>query len=242
MELNTAYVKQFYKLQLTINRLSERDRMLLLFISIMVLLSVWYFAVFYFQIRTLEQAKQSIQEIQTKSANLKQKTRSIETLVKNPNIAILLAHHDDLIKEIAQLDEAVLNYNKRYINSSNLAKLMHDLLKTTDGVVIDSFSTLVIPPVTATEPNNESLQQSTPQSIPKKNLSLEPIHYQLIMKGGYFSIINYLKRLEELPWYLYWDKLDYTVTNYPEGKAVLDFYTLRPTDNQATDATMEGKS
>ena len=48
------------------------------------------------------------------------------------------------------------------------------------------------------------------------------------MKGGYFAIQDYLQRLEQLSWRLYWDSFDYSVTHYPEGVVTISFYTLMP--------------
>lgn len=230
MNLTISFVRQFYQLKLKINRLTERDRILLLFISTVVLLVFWYFGILNFQLQDLNHKNQEIQDIQAESAKFIQKKIAIENIVNNPDAALLLARYKDLTKETTKLDEVVNNYNKRYISSRDLAKLMHDMLQKTYEVVIDDFSTVVSPPVSITQPISGSLPQSTAQPTPKITLSLEPIHYRLIMRGSYFSIMNYLKKLEELPWHLYWDKFDYTVSKYPEGLAIMEFYTLKPVD------------
>lgn len=228
MDLRLSYVRQFYKLQLNINRLTERDRVLLLVISVVALLSIWYLVFFNAQLHELHNKKQKVQNIQIESAKFTQKTIAIKNLINNPDAALLLAQYKTLTKEITKLHQDVNSYNQRYISSRDLAKLMHDMLKQNPGVVIDDFSTVVTPVVSLAEPISGTSQPSAALPIPKSILSLEPIHYRLVMRGSYFSIMNYLKRLEKLPWHLYWDKFDYTVTKYPEALAIMEFYTMKP--------------
>ncbi len=45
-------------------------------------------------------------------------------------------------------------------------------------------------------------------------------------QGDYFSVIRYLRRIENLEWKLYWNLLDYEVDKYPRGNVVLEVFTL----------------
>ncbi|MGH1371215.1 MAG: hypothetical protein ACRBBW_04210 [Cellvibrionaceae bacterium] len=44
--------------------------------------------------------------------------------------------------------------------------------------------------------------------------------------GGYFETQRFISALEELPWRLYWDNLNYSVTDYPNANVSLQVYTL----------------
>lgn len=48
----------------------------------------------------------------------------------------------------------------------------------------------------------------------------------LTLQGDYFSTLNYLKALENLPWRIHWDSIDYTVKNYPQAETRIQVYTL----------------
>jgi MSHA biogenesis protein MshJ len=223
MGLHYYFIKYYYQLKLKIDSLSERDRVLALLISIFFLVLVWCFLVFRPQLSIRNQTNQEILALQMQSSALEQKRQGIEDLVNTPDIVRLINRHNELTVTLKKLDEQFKRYNERYINKKDLVKLLHDILKQTLGVSIDSFSTVEseVAPVPATTADATT-----------SPLVAEAIHYRLIMRGGYFAVMNYLKRLETLPWQLYWDKFDYTVTKYPEGLATVDFYTLKVQGSQ----------
>lgn len=232
MNFQITFIRWFHQLQVKINRLTERDRFLLLFILIVVLLALWYLLVLNFQLRDLHNKQAKIEQTQTEIAKYDEKKTALIQLINNAEASALLMRHKKLAQDLNKLDLEVNQYNKQYINSHDLAQLMHDMLKQTFGVAIDDFSTVVLPieQTPAPSPAPPATTQGNEPPKPKLTLSLEPIHYKLVMRGTYFPIMNYLKRLEELPWHLYWSKLDYVVTKYPQAVATMEFYTLKPAD------------
>jgi MSHA biogenesis protein MshJ len=48
----------------------------------------------------------------------------------------------------------------------------------------------------------------------------------LTLQGDYFSTLNYLKALENLPWRIHWDSIDYNVKAYPQAETRIQVYTL----------------
>lgn len=221
MNLRLSYLKSLYQLRKKIDSLSERDKVLLLFIIIVGLVVFWYAAFYYYQTQWLNNTNKKIETLQTEMGSLTQKKKTITSLASNPDIAQLIARFNDLTEQMKLLDQEINQYTERYISSRDLSKLLHDMLKQTPDVVIDELSTITSQIKTAS--------------------SVESIHYRLVMRGHYFSIMNYLKLLEGLPWQLYWDKFNYHVSKYPEGRATVEFYTLKP-DGLAQQSVKQGAS
>lgn len=46
------------------------------------------------------------------------------------------------------------------------------------------------------------------------------------MTATYDSLVAYLKRLDSLPWKVYWQALEYRVDKYPDGELVLEIFTI----------------
>jgi MSHA biogenesis protein MshJ len=227
MDLKFFYTKQLYLLRKKIDHLGERDRILLLFLIVTALLLLWFFAMLKPAINSKNETKQQIQKIQEQVTALTEKKRIIEILINNPETVKIITHFKELVTEITILDKEFTHYNKRYIKERDLAKLLHDMLKQTMGVTIENFGTVPPLPAPANSQTNttEAKTPSIKASIPP---TLQSNHYRLVMRGTYFPVMRYLQSLEQLPWQLYWDKFDYTVTKYPEGLATVDFYTLKP--------------
>ena len=49
---------------------------------------------------------------------------------------------------------------------------------------------------------------------------------QLTLAATYPGLLAYLERLDQSPWRLYWQLLDYKVSDYPKGQVTLKVYTL----------------
>lgn len=50
--------------------------------------------------------------------------------------------------------------------------------------------------------------------------------FRMTLQGNYQATVDYLDRLEQLPWRIYWDALRYDVTDYPLATVTIDMYTL----------------
>jgi len=48
----------------------------------------------------------------------------------------------------------------------------------------------------------------------------------LKIKGGYFQVLEYVRRLENLTWRFYWDRMSYSVSTYPQAEIEIRVYTL----------------
>ena len=48
----------------------------------------------------------------------------------------------------------------------------------------------------------------------------------LQLQGAYFDVVDYLEALEQLPWGLRWDTLNYRAASYPNAQVTLQVYTL----------------
>ena len=71
------------------------------------------------------------------------------------------------------------------------------------------------------------------QNLPEKQISpankkIVLYEYGMVIKfrGNYFATLRYLHDLESLAWPLFWDKLDYKVTNYPQAEVILQLHTV----------------
>ncbi|QMT61226.1 type II secretion system protein GspM [Legionella sp. PC997] len=230
MDLKFFYSKQIYLLKQKIDHLSERDRILLLFLTLVVLIILWFFGVVKPIINSKHQKEQEIQKLNEKLTILTQKKKIIEILISNPETVKVITRFRELSTEITSLDKEIIHYNKRYIAGRDLAKLLHDMLKQTMGVTIENFSTVNPPPLPppVNQQTTNTPTSKTALKAPALPPTIQATHYRLVMRGTYFPIMRYLQRLEQLPWQLYWDKFDYTVTKYPEALVTVDFYTLKP--------------
>ena len=232
------------KLRYKIDKLTMRERMIILTTVILFLLVFWFLLVY-----SSQKSGMFLMEINTNrekadAALFIQKRKGIEDLATDNTVAKLVAKYDALKVEMAQLDKKIQRYDQRFISENELAKLLYSMLEKTEGVRIDGFSntaytqgkgteTIEEPAAASSEPKSTTtavthIVATSVAGIQQPELPTERMQYKLTLHGDYFSIMAYLRRLEHLQWQLYWDKLDYVVGVYPQATAVVEFYTLRP--------------
>jgi MSHA biogenesis protein MshJ len=69
------------------------------------------------------------------------------------------------------------------------------------------------------ESNNENI-------TPKEEALIYRHTFDIELEATYDGALLYLKRLDGLPWQLFWQDLKYEGTQYPKGKLNIRIYTL----------------
>jgi len=71
---------------------------------------------------------------------------------------------------------------------------------------------------------------STPGAplLPDSTRTARIVRYDLELRveGGYLAALDYLRRLEQLPWTLFWEGVSLKVAEYPRNEIQLTMYTL----------------
>lgn len=155
------------------------------------------------QLRNLKQTNQQTEiEILRIQAQLK----------KDPNAEIDQAI-SQLLTESQHLSMQLSEIIEHLITPSQMASLLESVLEQQSGIHLLSLQTLPAEPITE---DKEASQYS--------GYYVHPVRMELT--GDYFSIANYLTKLERLPASYYWRSFSYKVEDYPKAKLVLEVYTL----------------
>ncbi|MCC8254926.1 type II secretion system protein GspM [Vibrio campbellii] len=133
-------------------------------------------------------------------------------LKKDPNAEIDQAI-SQLLTESQHLSMQLSEIIEHLITPSQMANLLESVLEQQSGIHLVSLQTLPAEPITE---DKEASQYS--------GYYVHPVRMELT--GDYFSIANYLTKLEGLPASYYWRSFSYNVEDYPKAKLVLEVYTL----------------
>ena len=133
-------------------------------------------------------------------------------LKKDPNAEIDQAI-SQLLTESQHLSMQLSEIIEHLITPSQMASLLESVLEQQSGIHLVSLQTIPAEPITE---DKEASQYS--------GYYVHPVRMELT--GDYFSIANYLTKLEGLPASYYWRSFSYNVEDYPKAKLVLEVYTL----------------
>ncbi|HCH0725392.1 TPA: type II secretion system protein M [Vibrio parahaemolyticus] len=168
----------------------------------------------------LEPKLNQISNNERQLSNLKQSNQKTEIdilrvkaqLKKDPNADIDL-EISNLLTESQHLSMQLSQIIEHLVTSSQMAGVLESVLEQQSGIHLVSLQTLPSEPITE---DKEASQYS--------GYYVHPVRMELT--GDYFSIANYLNKLESLPASYFWRSFSYKVEEYPKAKLVLEVYTL----------------
>ncbi|HHF3232316.1 TPA: type II secretion system protein GspM [Vibrio diabolicus] len=193
--------------------MSAREKVLIALCGLVVVIMLLFTLV-------LEPKLNEIISNERQLSNLKQANQKIEIdtlriqaqLKKDPNAEIDRAI-SNLLTESQHLSMQLAEIIEHLITPSQMAELLENVLEQQSGIHLLSLQTLPSEPITE---DKEASQYS--------GYYVHPVRLELT--GDYFSIANYLNKLESLPASYYWRSFSYKVEEYPKAKLVLEVYTL----------------
>lgn len=246
-------IKNLIKLQFQVDRMRIQERAGISAGVVGAILLLWVFIFYFPQTKTAASIQGLINSEQIQTKNFEEKRQTIESLASDNTLQKLNNKHERLQKKMKQLNEKISRYEQRYIGEKELAQLLYSLLEKTEGVRILDFSnidykkgfapeeidttTLISSATSSVSSKQKKVLKEKPKAediVDIKQLPSTRIQYKLVLEGKYFAVMQYLKYLEALDWQLYWDKLNYTVDNYPQAIVTIEFYTLQPSDQESS--------
>ena len=49
---------------------------------------------------------------------------------------------------------------------------------------------------------------------------------RLKLQGSFFSVLDFLRKLEQLEWKFFWDAVEFRVVDYPDATVEITVYTI----------------
>ncbi|RRQ22007.1 type II secretion system protein GspM [Thiohalobacter thiocyanaticus] len=200
--------------QARIDALSLRERAILLLTSGLILGYVLYLLLIRPAWQGLQQGQVELEALQTRLTALEIRSRDLDSGRTSPErerrerIATL---EQQLETRQARLQQRL----GRVLAPRQAAQLLQSILEQTGGLRLrqlhsHSGSSLF---------NNDQAAAQAGPSVGRYNLTLE-------MEGGYNATRRFLQQVEQLPWTLFWDSLEYEVREHPNAMITLNLYTL----------------
>lgn len=201
-----------------IDKLSLRERAIVLVAGLLVIYGIWHLV--WFSGASAERQELLARQNSTES-QIASVTQEIDLLnrvlsgdassEKQRQLAVLEARVEQLDSDLARLAQGL-------VPAADLSIVLRDLLEETEGLTLRTLSTGPVEQLNFDEATNEEAGNDG-ASVYK-----HPVN--LTFEGGYFAVMQFVERLESLDWRLYFDRLQYRVSDYPRAEVELGVYTL----------------
>jgi MSHA biogenesis protein MshJ len=205
--------------------LSLRERILSLLIILAVVYAVWDAVIFSPQL-------QYYQQLQTQQQSLLDQ-QQLQQLSLEENIAKLTAD----VRSKAELEDKInqtkqqLQHSSQQLNTvleglvppTKITELLHSLLLQTHGLKLIALNNEPVETISLSSENDDKNKKDADAS---SNTLLYKHSTTMTLSGTYQQLYQYLRTIEQSKWRLYWDKLDYHVTQYPNAEITIRVHTI----------------
>lgn len=135
--------------------------------------------------------------------------------------------------EIAETDAKLAGATAGLIAPKEMAQVLGQVLSRTSHLTLLSLRTLppeaVMAPLLGDAVLPTAAAAGRPGATPPPTVRATQIYkhgVEIEVAGSYLEILHFLQSLEALPWRFFWDHVEYTVEQHPQGKLKLVLYTL----------------
>jgi MSHA biogenesis protein MshJ len=126
---------------------------------------------------------------------------------------------DTLQKRLSELDSDLARFTKGLVSPKQMTVLVERLLKENRRLHLVRMESL------APEPLLKGISTSTKAPAPGE-LQIYRQGIRIEFTGRYVDIVDYLKRLEALPWKFFWGEASLATEKYPISRFTLVLYTV----------------
>lgn len=210
-------MKIITKTEYFVNKLSLRERSLLLATLLVLVFAVWYTTLYSYFEQTQEDLANIQKNITSEFARLKTQLGEVTSILEKESSTALASRAEILRKENKIIKIQIEQKIKNFVSPKDMVLLIKNMLDETEGLKLI---------------NLESGGTQTVFSS-KKSENFEVGHYKIYghilnveFEGDFFSTMNFLADVEKSSLKVYWDNLDYEVTKYPVANVKLRVHTL----------------
>jgi len=163
-----------------------------------------------------------IEQHETEAATAQQQTQILtRALSDDPNEA-LRKQIAQLKSQIEERDLTVRGVQKGLVPPTRMAAVLENMLNRSQSVHLVSLKTL--PVTTLVErPAEESKDQNA--AAPDEH-QVYKHGVEITLQGNYLELLDYLAKLEKLPWQMFWAQTRMDARDYPRVRVTLKLYTL----------------
>jgi MSHA biogenesis protein MshJ len=166
-----------------------------------------------------KELEQQIASLKQQQIDIKQKIFALQEMTQSTLFIQMNAEQKRLIKRIEQLQ-------KRLNNLKPAIFLMDDLPKITKKILSERLSQIKLINLEQLPVETWPAPDAPVKALLPSTLSGRQHAIQMEFQSDFFSTMHYLKRIEKLSPYVYWDSMDYKVSQYPTADVTIQFHVL----------------
>lgn len=143
---------------------------------------------------------------------------------QDPDVAAR-ARIAELEKRIAEIDGQLKNARTQIVPPEKMAGLLEQLLRRNKHLELVSLRSTA-PEAMGKAEGPAGAAKGAPAQGKGAAEALYRQGMELTLSGSYADMLDYVTQIEQMPWKVFWVRLDMKVETYPRARLVLNVYTL----------------
>lgn len=164
--------------------------------------------------QSLQKARMTLSLLDSQKETILARRGLDPNLENNTRLKLIKSDVIDLTKSLADLTDNL-------IAPTDMAQALRDLLKADSRLQLIAVESIPAEPILPKETT-----QGKTKAAPGPATILFRHGLRIEFEADYMAGLEYLARIETLPWAFYWDKLQVTATQYPKNRFVLIVNTI----------------
>jgi MSHA biogenesis protein MshJ len=206
--------------------LSMRERFLIVFALIFILVYSLYSLVLAPNYKAVSQAQAQLTTLTQQQQQLSfDKTELQRVLAHDPNAEIKL-RITRAQTELSNAENKLTLFTADLIDSKQMALVLGDVLQQAKKVKLLAIESLPATALNTQSKTDKDIDKQATTSAPNAEIQLYQHGLRITLTGTFFDIQAYLNTIEQLPKKFYWRIFDYQMQRYPQAEVVMEIYTL----------------
>lgn len=220
------YYKNILFLERRVNSLSSRERGLFFLVILGVVYYLWQALIFDTVFGSKEKLEESIKLARKQVEQLTTQVNSIYEIIRlNPKTE--LSDRVELLrKEKKKYEDSIALLTKQLIPPKEMSKLLEEILARNKELTLVKMENIPEEPIFKQQEVNGKTKEDLNKKDEPNKVQIYKHGVKLELVGTYFITKKFLQSLEQLPWQLLWDELQYEVKDYPNASIKIVIYTL----------------
>ncbi|MBF0159069.1 MAG: hypothetical protein HQL58_06050 [Magnetococcales bacterium] len=230
----TAIREQFEAWNSRFIALSRRERLILISGVMLAGLVAWDALHYTPWEKKMREISQQQDDIHNRIEMTLNKQREVQQRVTMDPDKEWRAERDKLQKHLAEVREKLDRATRDLVMPQQMTHILEQVLLQDSKLKLLEITSMPVVQIMADEEKDKDKdkdkEKDKDKDKKKKVVNPNEIIYQhgtsLLLEGDYISLLNYLKKLENMAWVIYWDRLEYIVTDYPKAIIRIMVHTI----------------
>ena len=220
--------EQWQKLAAGFDARAPRERVVLFVGAILGLILIYQYVLLD---PLLARHKRLTQQLAETRQNVKVTENVIRSqeMIADPD-TVKRTYAEALRRQLTEIDQGMQGLQKGLVPPERMAKLLEEMLAQGRGLQLVSLRTLPVQrfetPGAAPPAPSKPAEKGAKPAAKEPERSIYQHSYEISLAGSYPDLHDYLARLEQLPWQMFWGRISLNTEQYPRLRVTLTVHTL----------------